>query len=428
MESDDLIIVPWSALKSLDTGRLGYLGTLASGNLKGEERQYSIWSDIACLPREELEMGSYCLVGIKSSAAQSHMRREEGIGSLVMPVHVADIEVAYFTSASRRQEFLADLKVSGMLQRSLPFPQLVFPGEMISAVPVPNEEDLVAQAKMFNEELAFQERISAAIACADAHNWWRARDLPKLRGSQSIDKYSRLLAWARSAQGVVDGDGSWSRTSVEQVFPLLVKAGLVDQVNTYQTYVGGDGWPISENALVATALLLLARTEGGTPESLVNQVMALNGLAMPSEYALSDVMIYLAVGLGRHSLPSPWRPTEENLSALVRSEIEYASLAYAETVIKTALPLSTQVEQTDGGTQPKAPSPKKRGGPKVKGVAREVADVSVPPATVDGEQLDLYGKTELDSFLKPESGSEEVPPIDSAQPLELHRETSEESN
>ena len=427
MGSDGLIVVPWSALKSLDTGRLGYLGTLASGNLKGEERQYSIWSDVACLPREELEMGSYCLVGIKASSAQPHLRRDEDIGSLVMPVQVADIEVAYFTSASRRQEFLADLKVSGMLERGLPFPQLVFPGEMSSGVPVPKEEELVAQAQMINDELAFQERISAAIACADALNWWRARDLPKLRGSQNIDKYSRLLAWARSAQGVVDGGGVWSRTSVEQVFPLLVKAELGDQVETYQTYVGGDGWPVAENALVATALLLLARTEGGTPESLVNQVMALNGLGMPSEYALADVMIYLAVALGRHNLPSPWRPTEENLSAMVRSEIEFASLAYAESATKDALQSATRVEPTDGGTQPEAPSPKKRGGRKDKGVDRGAADVSVPPATGNSEQLDLYGKAELDSYLKPESGSEEVPPIDSTQTRELHRETSEES-
>jgi hypothetical protein len=113
---------------------------------------------------------------------------------------------------------------------------------------------------------------------------------------------------------------------------------------------------------------------------------------------------------------------------MVRSEIEFASLAYAESAIKAALQLATRVEPTDGGTQSEAESPKKKSGRKDKGITGEVTDVSVPPATANSGQLDLYGKAELDSLLKQEPSSGEVPPIDSATTRQLHHETSEESS
>lgn len=129
--------------------------------------------------------------------------------------------------------------------------------------------------------------------------------------------------------GVVDERGRWSRTSVEQVMASLEASGLREQVSVYRSYVDGNQWPVSENSLIATSMLALVRTEGGTSESLVNQLLALSGIALPQEYSLSDVLIYLAVALGRHNLPADWKPSREMESSFVQSEIEHAVAAFA---------------------------------------------------------------------------------------------------
>lgn len=327
MPSSRLLIVPWSVLKNLDTGRLGYLGTRASGNLTGEELQYAVYSDVQSIPKAAAETGAYCWIGTRRQLTEDEIL---STGSAIRPpVHLAEVEVAYFVSDSRRREFLADLKSSGISSDGLPFATLVLPVPDVPPTHGAAGQSTLADARRLNNELAYQERISAAIACADSTNWWRAKELPRLRGHELEEKYRRLATWARSTMGVVDERGRWSRTSVEQVMASLEASGLREQVSVYRSYVDGNQWPVSENSLIATSMLALVRTEGGTSESLVNQLLALSGIALPQEYSLSDVLIYLAVALGRHNLPADWKPSREMESSFVQSEIEHAVAAFA---------------------------------------------------------------------------------------------------
>jgi|694.fasta_scaffold31812_3 hypothetical protein len=330
MAERKLLVAPWSALRNLDTGRLGYLGTLASGNLTHEERQYAVWTDVVCLPREEREVGSYCLIGIHSDEKSQRLATESTLVGAALPLAASDIEVAYFTSSVRRREFLDDLRVSGLLERGLPFATLVYPGAIEQAGSAPEEAELVSQAKTLNRELAYQERISAAICCAEALNWPRASELVHLRESEGAEKFQHLRAWARCVQGVVDDSGAWSRTSVEQVLPTLESEGLGEQVAAYKGHVDSESWPESDSATIAIALLLLARTEGGRAESLLNMIFQINGLKMPPKRTLADIMILLAVALGRHHLPEAWQPRPALLGEMVATEIRHAASSYIE--------------------------------------------------------------------------------------------------
>jgi hypothetical protein len=247
-----------------------------------------------------------------------------------LPLAASLIEVAYFTSSVRRREFLDDLRVSGLLEKSLPFPTLVYPGEMDNSDPAPEETVLVNQVETLNREIAYQERISAAICCAEVLNWPRAAELAHLRESEGAEKFQHLRAWARCVQGIVDDRGTWSRTSVELVLPMLENEGLDDQVASYKDHVDGESWPESDSSTISIALLLLARTEGGRSESLINMILQLTGLKMPPKRTLADVMILLAVALGRHHLPEAWRPTPALADEMVATEIRYASSRYIE--------------------------------------------------------------------------------------------------
>ncbi len=330
MAEPRLLVASWSALRNLDTGRLGYLGTLASGNLTHEARQYAVWTDVSCLPREERESGSFCLIGIRSNDKAPRHSAEPPVIGAALPLAASLIEVAYFTNAVRRREFLDDLRVSGLLEKSLPFATLLYPGDMDNSGPAPDETVLVNQVETLNQEIAYQERISAAICCAEALNWPRAAELAHLRESEGAEKFQHLRAWARCVQGVVDDSGAWSRTSVELVQPMLENEGLGDQVAAYKGHVDGESWPESDSATIAIALLLLARTEGGRSESLINMILQLNGLKLPPKRTLADVMILLAVALGRHHLPEAWRPTPSLTDEMVATEIRYASSRYIE--------------------------------------------------------------------------------------------------
>jgi len=404
-----MLVAPWSALKSLDTGRLGYLGSLASGNLAGEEAQYALYRLVEHLPQVVLETGAYCWIGLKSHVRAETGTADSGDYSIALPVSIADIEVAYFTSESRRREFQADLKVSGFTENDLPFAQLVLPGDALPVRTVSADGSFVKKLKLLNDELAYQERISAAISCANSMNWWRAKDLPGLRGEDSSGKYSRLTNWARSAQGVVDADGRWSRTSIEQTFPSLEAAGLGDQISVYRTYVEGDRWPVAESALVASALLMLARTEGGTPDSVDSQILALNGIALPAEYALADAMIYIAVAFARHQLPKIWRVQQDQVDLTVRDEIRFAALAYRASELRLNNPTPSPVIAAALG-DPGAPLRRPR---KVttrkKTDAEPVAEDGTMPLLPTGEQLD-WPKADIDQFVAPDVAESEIEP------------------
>jgi hypothetical protein len=411
-----MLVAPWSALKSLDTGRLGYLGSLASGNLAGEEAQYALYKQVEHLPQVVLETGAFCWIGLKSHVRTEAGSVDSGDISIALPVSIADIEVAYFTSESRRREFQADLKVSGFTDNDLPFTQLVLPGDVPPVRSVPSDGSLVGKLKLLNDELAYQERISAAISCANSMNWWRAKDLPGLRSEDSSGKYSRLTNWARSAQGVVDADGRWSRTSIEQTFPSLEAAGLGDQISVYRTYVEGDRWPITESALVASALLMLARTEGGTPDSVDSQILALNGIALPAEYALADAMIYIAVAFARHQLPKIWRVQQDQVDLTVRDEIRFAALAYLASELRLNNPTPSPVIAAALGA-PEVPIRRPR---KVttrkKTDAEPVAEDGTMSPLPTGEQLD-WPKADIDQFITPEVVEPEVKPAEALNPL-----------
>lgn len=422
MSEHQLFIATWSSLKGISTGRLGYLGSLASGNLVGSGEQSALYVSGAQLPPVIAESSSYCWVSLKNDAAP--ISELHAPSALVMPVALDDVEAVYFTSESRRREFLADMRVSGFREDDLQFARLVWPGDLPTPQPRQAVGDLQSRVMLLDSEIAFQERVSAAIACAAAVVWWREKDLPALRRQESPEKYKRLVAWAMSAQGVVDSDGRWSRTSVEQSFPMLAAAGLGDQIRVYETYIHEKSWPVADGALLATALLMLARTEGGTPDSIVNQLLALNGMAIPSEYALSDVMIFIAVALGRHHLPHQWRPNQENLASMVHEEIHYASSRY-QSLVPHQTPAAASPERRG-----EVDLPPVLGKPKKKSRKRdlEAAPVDIGDATGDSssEPQLTWSNDELDAHLPPAVKKSPTPLPGESKPLQPHTPPTEE--
>jgi hypothetical protein len=400
MQGEHFLVVPWSVLKNLDTGRLGYLGTRASGTLTGEELQYAVYAAAEYLPEAAAQTGAYCWIGtrrpidrVAAFSAGSRIRP---------PVPLAEVEVAYFVSDSRRREFLADLKVSGISADGLPFATLVLPGAGLQPAHGAVGQNALDDARRLNEELAYQERISAAIVCAASTDWWRARDLPRLRGQELEDRYRRLVTWARSCMGVVDERGRWSRTSVEQVIAALETAGLGDQVGVYRSYAEGNQWPVTENSLIATSMLALVRTEGGTADSLVNQLLAVSGIALPQEYSLTDVLIYLSVALGRHNLPANWKPSLDLEATLVQSEIEHAVAAFASADALRPVPRGSTGSAPEPSQEADLFPPAKVRTPRMKKKVEKASAQAVPTETESPEPV-KFEQAELDRYLQSDS-------------------------
>lgn len=406
METDRLLIVTWSALKSLDTGRLGFLGSLASGNLAGEELQYAVYPDTGSLPEVVVQTGSYCWVAVRARTSRTSAPHPASGYEIEAPALAAEIEAAFFVSRSRRDEFRADLIASGFRDGELGFPLLVLPFPPPHARSRVDMEVFGSEVRQLNAEIAYQERISAAIACAEAVNWWRVNDLPGLRASARIEKYQRLVTWARSSHGVVDAEGRWSRTSVEESLPLLEAANLGEQVAAYRSHVEGNQWPVEENSLIATAMLLLVRAEGGTSGSFVNQVNSMNGIALPLGYSLSDAMIYVAAAFGRHHLPGEWKPNRERDAVMVAEEIEHAMIALADQRRRATAPVGSNKAESDTAdpNQPAEP-------PKARSVRRKAVEaVKSPNGTADAEKRseqlhfssDDFSRDDLDRYLPAE--------------------------
>jgi hypothetical protein len=369
------------------------------------------------LPTLVAQSKSYCWVSLKNGEAPTLEVHKQGV--LVLPVALDDVEAVYFTSDSRRREFLADLQVSGFGGDDLPFFKLVWPGELALAQGGQEVHDLQARVQLLDREIAYQERISAAISAAAALVWWREKDLPGLRSQVPPEKYKRLAAWADCAQGVVDSDGRWSRTSVEQSFSLLEAAGFGDQIRMYELHVKQKSWPVAEGSLLATALLMLARTEGGTPETIAIQLLALNGIAMASEYAVSDAMIFIAAALGRHHLPNQWQPRGGASATLVRDEIRHATERFQDLV---RLQPSLAAEP---GLQLEAAPPISPEKPARKGRKRDqlvsTNDENSASGVVDPNSQLTWSKDELNAHLHMEARpitavTTEPDPLDSAAP------------
>jgi hypothetical protein len=75
---------------------------------------------------------------------------------------------------------------------------------------------------------------------------------------------------------------------------------------------------------MVTAMLLLARTEGGSPEDFYNMMLNLDGMAVSPGYGLADAMIYVAAAFGRHYVPAQQAVRVEVASTIVCDEIAFA--------------------------------------------------------------------------------------------------------
>lgn len=321
MSETKIVVATWSALKNLSSGRLGYLGGLASGNLVDSGAGHALYESAGYLPDHVFRNSSYCFVVVSDPSARAKARvLPEG---LLPPIPVDQIEIAYFTSSIRRKEFLADLESSGLPM--LPFAAHVWPAPEQRAATSSENSELVESIQSLDIHIGYQERITAAALCAAALGSDRTEAILALRSNEPTERYKRLAAWASCTQGVVDSEGRWNRTSVELALQPLKQHGLVDDVENYQVLLREKKWT-GEGVIspMVTAMLLLARTEGGSPEDFYNMMLNLDGMAVSPGYGLADAMIYVAAAFGRHYVPAQQAVRVEVASTIVCDEIAFA--------------------------------------------------------------------------------------------------------
>lgn len=321
MSETKIVVAPWSALKNLSSGRLGYLGGLASGNLVDSGAGHAIYESAEYLPDHVFRSSSYCFVVVSDPSARATARvLPEG---LLPPIPVDQIEIAYFTSSIRRKEFLADLDSSGLPM--LPFAAHVWPALEQRAATSNENSKLIESIQSLDLHIGYQERITAAALCASALGSDRAEAILALRSNEPTERYKRLAAWASCTQGVVDSEGRWNRTSLELALQPLKQHGLVDDVENYQLLLRDKKWTVGGViSPMVTAMLLLARTEGGSPADFTNMMLNLDGIAVSPGYGLADAMIYVAATFGRHHVPAQRAVRVEVPSTMVRDEIAFA--------------------------------------------------------------------------------------------------------
>ena len=321
MSDTRIVVATWSALKNLASGRLGYLGGLASGNLVDSGASHALYESVQYLPDHALRHSSYCFVAVSDLLAG--VRGGLLPEGLLSPVPVDQIEIASFTSSVRRKEFLADLESSGLPM--LPFTTHVWPAPEQRVETSSGNSKLVESIRLLDLHFGYQERITAAALCAAALGSDRTEAILALRSNEPTERYKRLAAWASCAHGVVDSEGRWNRTSIQLVLQSLKQHGFVDDVESYQLLLREKKWTgkgvISP---MVTAMLLLARTEGGSPEDFTNMMLNLDGIAMSPGYGLADAMIYVAAAFGRHHVPAQQAVRVEVASTMVRDEIAFA--------------------------------------------------------------------------------------------------------
>lgn len=325
MSETRIVVATWSALKNLSSGRLGYLGGLASGNLVDSGAGHALYESAGYLPDQVLRSFSYCLVAVSDPAA----RAIAGVlpEGLLPPIPVDQIEIAYFTSSIRRKEFLADLESSGFPK--LPFATHVWPALEQRAETSSGNGKLVESIRLLDLHIGYQERITAAALCAAALGSDRTEAILQLRSNEPTERYKRLAAWASCAHGVVDPEGRWNRTSIELVLQSLKQHGFVDDVESYQLLLREKKWTgKGVTSPMVTAMLLLARTEGGSPEDFTNMMLNLDGIAMSPGYGLADAMIYVAAAFGRHYVLAQQAVRVEVASTMVRDEIAFALASF----------------------------------------------------------------------------------------------------
>ena len=327
MSETRIVVATWSALKNLSSGRLGYLGGLASGNLVDSGAGHALYESAGYLPDQVLRNFSYCFVAVSDPAA----RAIAGVlpEGLLPPIPVDQIEIAYFTSSTRRKEFLADLESSGLPK--LPFATHVWPALEQRAETSSGNSKLVESIRLLDLHIGYQERITAAALCAAALGSDRTEAILQLRSNEPTERYKRLAAWASCAHGVVDPEGRWNRTSIELVLQSLKQHGFVDDVESYQLLLREKKWTgKGVTSPMVTAMLLLARTEGGSPEDFTNMMLNLDGIAMSPGYGLADAMIYVAAAFGRHYVPAQQAVRDEIAFALANFNREAASRIEAD--------------------------------------------------------------------------------------------------